>query len=102
MGDRKLHLMAVAAPLTAALCLTACTRQEAKAPAADESTAETQSPAELQPPQTPPTRPGPDQEPPKPTDDEVLPSSPPPPPPPPPPLPTCPGDPRCEGKVVTR
>lgn len=101
MGDRKLHLMAVAAPLTAALCLTACTQQEAKTPAPDETTAEA-PPTELQPPQeTPPTPPGQDQEPPKPTDDEVLPSSPPPPPPP-PPLPTCPGDPRCEGKVVTR
>lgn len=99
MGDRKLRLIVGAAPLVAALCLTACTQQEAKTPPAEERPADPPTMEPTSPPQEP--RPTPPDDTPRPPDDEILPTSPPPPPPP-PPLPTCPGDPRCEGKVIQR
>ena len=96
MGDRKLHLTAASAALAAALGLTACERQEAKAPEppAQPPAEPPAEPATAQPPAPTETPPPPGERPPE--DPTVLS------PPPPPPLPTCPGDPRCDGKVVTR
>jgi type IV secretory pathway VirB10-like protein len=99
MGDRKLHLRGFVVPTMAlAICLSGCTRQEAKAPAEEKASAEN---ATAEPPSEDVETPATSTRPPE-GETEVLPLPPPPPPPPTVLLPVCPGDPRCEGGTTKR